>query len=147
MNWFSYPYDDTINIYDILYIMIRVMEQTAFDSQVIGQKDKSKSILDVWKQVWCFFPVSSSAILFYFLCLTIVEASWITSRHWFIKLSPTKDKSNIFAVPKLPNIPDFSLTITYNLQNWIARLEVPNQLFSQNLTLLPFSNLPPKQPW
>lgn len=49
--------------------MIRVMEQTAFDSQVIGQKDKSKSILDVWKQVCCFFPVSSSAILFYFLCI------------------------------------------------------------------------------
>jgi hypothetical protein len=51
VNWFSYLYDDITNRYDILYLMIRVMEQTAIDSQVIGQKDKSKSILDVWKQV------------------------------------------------------------------------------------------------
>ncbi|WVZ56370.1 hypothetical protein U9M48_006915 [Paspalum notatum var. saurae] len=48
---FSYPYDATINRYVVLFLMIHVTEQTAFDSQVIGQKDKSKSILDVWKQI------------------------------------------------------------------------------------------------
>jgi hypothetical protein len=35
--------------------MVCAMEQSSFDSQVIGQKDKSKSVFDVWKQV-CFSP-------------------------------------------------------------------------------------------
>lgn len=53
------------------------MEQSSFDSQVIGQKDKSKSILDVWKQVW-FSPCNAYSALLFLILQNVTKATYET---------------------------------------------------------------------
>ena len=55
------------NRYSVHFSLVCFIEQSGFDSQVIGRKDMTKSIFDVWKQVWCFLTVMPAPYLFFLL--------------------------------------------------------------------------------
>ena len=79
--------------------------------------------------------LSISSLKFILLAIEHKSSHW-SIRFWetdLLKVSLRLTPSHTWLI-----VAPFSFTMTYRCQNWIARLEVPNQWSSQNLILRPF---------